>query len=164
MCVLSLSSSSLLLPLLPGTHAHPTTALQVWKAPGLEKSVAPMELHRTYGQCHSDITAVDWSPDSQWLVAGGKDLSSRVFSLHPVDGYRPPTLAGHREPLVAGAWRVAGAVAGGDMDALDVGVKGSSIGRQAGKLHSQLNSPRLLLPCSAVQSTSRRPSCRSRRG
>lgn len=75
--------------------------LQVWKAPGLEKSVAPMELHRTYGQCHSDITAVDWSDDSLWLVAGGKDLSCRVFSMHPVEGYRPPTLAGHREPVVA---------------------------------------------------------------
>ncbi len=41
---------------------------QVWNSPGLEKSVAPMELHRTFGQCHSDITSVDWSADSQWLV------------------------------------------------------------------------------------------------
>ena len=38
----------------------------------------------------------------QWLAAGGKDLTTRVFSLHPIEGYRPPTLAGHREPLVAG--------------------------------------------------------------
>ncbi|PSC76313.1 periodic tryptophan 2-like protein [Micractinium conductrix] len=75
--------------------------LQVWKAPGLDKSVAPMELHRVYGQCHADITAIDWSADSQWLAAGGKDLTTRVFSLHPIEGYRPPTLAGHREPLVA---------------------------------------------------------------
>ncbi|PRW59321.1 periodic tryptophan 2-like protein [Chlorella sorokiniana] len=75
--------------------------LQVWKSPGLEKSVAPMELHRTFGQCHSDITTVDWSADSQWLVVGGKDLSARVFSLNPIEGYRPPTLAGHREPIVA---------------------------------------------------------------
>ena len=76
---------------------------QVWRAPGLQKSVAPMELHRTYGHCHSDITCVHWSPDSQWLAAGGKDLTARVFSLNPLEGYRPPTLAGHREPLVAGA-------------------------------------------------------------
>ncbi|KAL4425513.1 hypothetical protein ABPG75_009529 [Micractinium tetrahymenae] len=75
--------------------------LQVWKAPGLEKTVAPMELHRTYGQCHSDITAIHWSPDSLWLAAGGKDLCTRVFSMHPIEGYRPPTLAGHKEPLVA---------------------------------------------------------------
>lgn len=76
--------------------------LQVWRSPGLQKSVAPMELHRTYGQCHSDITTVDWSPDSQWLAVGGKDLSTRILSMHPIPGYRPPTLAGHREPLVAG--------------------------------------------------------------
>lgn len=36
-------------------------------------------------------------------VVGGKDLSARVFSLNPIEGYRPPTLAGHREPIVAGA-------------------------------------------------------------
>ena len=49
--------------------AAPHAGLQVWKSPGLEKSVAPMELHRTFGQCHSDITTVDWSADSQWLVS-----------------------------------------------------------------------------------------------
>ena len=82
---------------------------QVWKAPGLDKSVSPMELHRTYGQCHTDITTVDWSADSCWLAVGGKDLSARVFSMQPIEGYRPPTLSGHREPLVAGGcsrvWR-----------------------------------------------------------
>jgi WD40 repeat protein len=51
--------------------------LQVWKAPSLAKVVAPMELHRTYGQCHADITALDWSADSQWLLAASKDLSIR---------------------------------------------------------------------------------------
>lgn len=30
--------------------AAPHAGLQVWKSPGLEKSVAPMELHRTFGQ------------------------------------------------------------------------------------------------------------------
>ena len=76
--------------------------VQVWAAPSLDKSVAPMQLHRTYGHCHADITALDWSADSLWLAAGGKDLTCRVFSMHPIEGYRPPTLAGHREPLVAG--------------------------------------------------------------
>ena len=36
-------------------------------------------------------------------VAGAKDLTARVFSLHPLEDYRPPTLTGHRQPLVAGA-------------------------------------------------------------
>lgn len=75
--------------------------VQVWRRPGLEKSVAPMELHRTYGQCHADVTALDWSSDSSWIVAASKDLATRVFSMHPIEGYRPPTLTGHKDVTVA---------------------------------------------------------------
>ena len=39
--------------------------------------MAPMQLHRTYGQCHADVTALDWSEDSQWIAAVSKDLSAR---------------------------------------------------------------------------------------
>ena len=103
-------------PTHPAAHPSPcparSTGAQVWKAPGLAKTVAPMELHRTYGHCHADITALDWSADSLWLAAGGKDLSTRLFSMHPLEGYRPPTLAGHREPLVAGGAGPRGAGAG----------------------------------------------------
>lgn len=58
-------------------------------------------------------------------MVGGKDLSARVFSLNPIEGYRPPTLAGHREPIVAGALqhrfvRVLGAAAQGSLS--DVGL------------------------------------------
>ena len=51
--------------------------LQVWKAPGFEKSMAPMELHRTYGSSHADITCLAWSQDSCWVAIAGKDLSAR---------------------------------------------------------------------------------------
>ena len=50
---------------------------QVWCTPGFQKSVNPMQLHRTYGQCHADVTALDWSQDSKWLAAVSKDLSAR---------------------------------------------------------------------------------------
>jgi WD40 repeat protein len=75
--------------------------VQVWRCPGAEKTVAPMQLHRTYGQCHADVTALDWSQDSCWVAAGSKDLTVRVFSMQPIEGYRPPTLSGHKEPPVA---------------------------------------------------------------
>jgi periodic tryptophan protein 2 len=74
---------------------------QVWRTPGLVKEFAPFQLHRTYGGCHDSTTCVDWSADSRWLVAGSKDLTVRVWSREPVEGYRPPTLAGHRESVVA---------------------------------------------------------------
>lgn len=75
--------------------------VQVWRRPGVEKSVAPMELHRTYGQCHADVVAVDWSHDGCWIAAASKDLTSRIFSMNPIEGYRPPTLAGHKDTPVA---------------------------------------------------------------
>lgn len=78
--------------------------VQVWRTPGFQKSVAPMQLHRTYGQCHADVTALDWSQDSQWIAAASKDLSARVFSLNPIQDYIPPTLTGHRTVPVGVFW------------------------------------------------------------
>ncbi|DBA78910.1 hypothetical protein WJX77_008158 [Trebouxia sp. C0004] len=78
--------------------------VQVWRTPGFQKSVAPMQLHRTYGQCHADVTALDWSQDSQWIAAASKDLSARVFSLNPIQEYIPPTLTGHRTVPVGVFW------------------------------------------------------------
>jgi periodic tryptophan protein 2 len=75
--------------------------VQVWRRPGLEKTVAPMELHRTYGQCHADIVALDWSEDGCWIAAASKDLTTRIFSMHPIEGYKPPTLAGHKDTPIA---------------------------------------------------------------
>lgn len=52
-------------------------ARQVWRTPGLGKSVAPMQLHRTYGGCHADIAALAWSADSAWVAVASKDLTAR---------------------------------------------------------------------------------------
>lgn len=73
---------------------------QVWHAPGFDKLLSPMQLHRTYGTCHDTITAMDWSPDSQFVAAASKDLTARVYSLNPIPGWTPPTLAGHKDALV----------------------------------------------------------------
>ncbi|CAG9460299.1 unnamed protein product [Pedinophyceae sp. YPF-701] len=75
--------------------------VQVWRAPGGQKEIMPMHLHRTYGQSSADITCLAWSPSSTFLAAGSKDLIVRVFSLDPIEGYRVPALGGHREKPVA---------------------------------------------------------------
>ena len=31
----------------------------------MQRATAPMQLHRTYGGCHGDITSLDWSPDGR---------------------------------------------------------------------------------------------------
>ncbi|KAL6746228.1 WD40-repeat-containing domain protein, partial [Haematococcus lacustris] len=75
--------------------------VQVWVTPSFEKQLAPMQLHRTYGQCHSQVVSLDWSPDSQFIACASKDIVARVFSLHPIEGYEPPALSGHKDGLVA---------------------------------------------------------------
>lgn len=77
-------------------HLH----AQVWHAPGFDKLLNPMQLHRTYGTCHDTITAIDWSADGQFIAAASKDLTARVYSLNPIPGWTPPTLAGHKDALV----------------------------------------------------------------
>ncbi len=42
--------------------------------------MSPMQLHRTYGTCHDDITCLDWSRDSLWIAVGAKDLTHRQIS------------------------------------------------------------------------------------
>ena len=64
------------------------------------KTTAPMQLHRQYGGCHADITALDWSQDGRWVAVVSKDLAARVYSLQALEGYRVPTLAGHKDTPV----------------------------------------------------------------
>ncbi|GAX86630.1 hypothetical protein CEUSTIGMA_g14038.t1, partial [Chlamydomonas eustigma] len=75
--------------------------VQVWRTPSFEKQMSPMQLHRTYGQCHADVLDLDWSPDSKFIAVASKDIVARVFSLSPYKGYEAPVLAGHRDGIVA---------------------------------------------------------------
>lgn len=59
-----------------------------------------MQLHRTYGQCHADIASLAWSPCSTFLAVGAKDITARIFTLEPLPGYEPPSLAGHKDAIV----------------------------------------------------------------
>lgn len=76
----------------------------MWRTPALAKEFTPFALHRTYGGPFDDLTCVDWSADGFWLLTGGRDLTARVFSLDPVNGYEPPTLSGHRDRIVSCFW------------------------------------------------------------
>ncbi|GFR41863.1 hypothetical protein Agub_g2644, partial [Astrephomene gubernaculifera] len=74
--------------------------VQVWLCPSAEKQMNPMQLHRTYGHCHTDVLDVAWSPDGNFIAAASKDITVRVFSLNPIPGYEPPTLAGHKDAII----------------------------------------------------------------
>lgn len=75
--------------------------LQVWRAPGLRREFAPFVRHRVYTGHFDDITCLDWSADSRYLVTGSKDMTARIYSRDPVADFVPVTLSGHRAPLTA---------------------------------------------------------------
>ena len=78
--------------------------LQIWRTPGFdearEREFAPFVKYRSYHGHYKDITSVAWSGDSRFLVTTGKDLTARVWSLDPVEGFTPTTLSGHKDTVV----------------------------------------------------------------
>ncbi|KAL5499177.1 PWP2 [Sanghuangporus vaninii] len=85
-----------------GTGKGGTSAsVQVWKTPSLlARSLVPFELHRTYTGHFDDVVNVEWAPDSSCFITTSKDMTARLFTLNPVEGFRPKTFAGHRDVVV----------------------------------------------------------------
>ena len=75
--------------------------MQVWNAPGRRREFAPFVLHRSYAAHHDDIRSVSWSEDSRYIGTASKDMTARIFSLNPEEGFTPITLAGHRDEVLA---------------------------------------------------------------
>eukprot|EP00741_Cyanophora_paradoxa_P002463 tig00000076_g2387.t1 len=73
--------------------------IQVWFTPGMQREFHPFVLHRTFTGHFDDTTCIDWSPDSRFVMAGSRDQTVRVWSVNPIEGYTPPSLAGHRESI-----------------------------------------------------------------
>lgn len=67
----------------------------------MEREFAPFVKYRTYTGHYDKITSVAWSGDSRFLVTTSKDLTTKVWSLDPVDGFVPTTLSAHREKVIA---------------------------------------------------------------
>ncbi|KZV62737.1 WD repeat protein [Peniophora sp. CONT] len=75
--------------------------VQVWRTPSvLVREFAPFVLHRTYTGHHADVTGIEWSPDSKCFISTSKDMTARLFTLNPVEGFRPKTFAGHKDAVV----------------------------------------------------------------
>ncbi|KAJ6034418.1 uncharacterized protein N7446_009166 [Penicillium canescens] len=82
--------------------------LQIWQTPSTpgtenngEIEFAPFVLHRDLAAHFDDIQSVEWSSDSRFLLTAAKDLTARVWSMDPEEGFEPTTLAGHRQGVVA---------------------------------------------------------------
>lgn len=82
--------------------------MQIWQTPSTpgtevngEIEFAPFVLHRDLAAHFDIIQHVEWSSDSRFLLTASKDLTTRIWSLDPEEGFEPTTLAGHRQSVKA---------------------------------------------------------------
>ncbi|KAJ5908542.1 periodic tryptophan protein 2 [Penicillium taxi] len=82
--------------------------LQIWQTPSTpgtetngEIEFAPFVLHRDLAAHFDVVRNIEWSSDSRFMLTASRDLTARVWSLDPEDGFEPTTLAGHRQGVVA---------------------------------------------------------------
>ncbi|GCB19685.1 periodic tryptophan protein 2 homolog [Aspergillus awamori] len=82
--------------------------LQFWHTPTTpgtdnngELEFAPFVLHRDLAGHFDVIQHIEWSSDSRFLLTASKDLTARVWSMDPEEGFEPTTLAGHRQGVKA---------------------------------------------------------------
>lgn len=78
--------------------------VQIWRSPGFKKEVFAFELIRTLADCNNKVTALNWSPDSNYLLVGSKDLAVRLFyvkeKLKGIHTNKPFLFLGHRDSVV----------------------------------------------------------------
>lgn len=56
-----------------------------------------------YAGHYDTVQSLEWSSDSRFFLSAAKDLTARIWSLDPEEGFVPTALAGHREGVL-GAW------------------------------------------------------------
>lgn len=76
----------------------------VWKTPShLVREFAPFVLHRVYTGHHDEVISITWSKSSRFFVTTSRDMTAKLYTLHPTEGFKPKTFAGHRD-VVVGAY------------------------------------------------------------
>ncbi|EPX74363.1 U3 snoRNP-associated protein Utp1 [Schizosaccharomyces octosporus yFS286] len=77
--------------------------IQVWRTPEAidEREFAPFVLHREYTGHFDDVVSISWSADSRFFLSTSKDLTVRIHSVDPVEGFRPCALTGHKSTVVS---------------------------------------------------------------
>ncbi|KAI0472163.1 WD40-repeat-containing domain protein [Xylariaceae sp. FL0804] len=83
---------------------------EVWQVPSTPDSnadgqldFAPFVRHHTHTGHFDDVRYIEWSNDSRFFLTASRDLTARIWSLNPEEGFTPTVLSGHKSALV-GAW------------------------------------------------------------
>ena len=72
----------------------------LYSTPGRSKQFNPFQLMRTFYGAYDETVCLDWSSDSQALIAGSKDMSSRIHAADFFENLTCYVLGGHSESLV----------------------------------------------------------------
>ena len=83
---------------------------EVWHVPSTpdanadgELDFAPFVRHHSHAGHYDDVRHIEWSTDSRFFLTASKDLTVRIWSLNPEEGFQPTVLSGHKQAVV-GAW------------------------------------------------------------
>ncbi|WVQ83639.1 hypothetical protein IAT38_005781 [Cryptococcus sp. DSM 104549] len=80
------------------THGH---HVQVWNTPShLVREFAPFTLHREYTGHHDEVVSICWSKTSRYFVTTSRDMSARLYTLNPLEGFKPKAFGGHRDVVI----------------------------------------------------------------
>lgn len=76
--------------------------IQLWVTPTDldERQFAPFVRHRVYTGHYSNVTSVEWSPDSRFFLTSSEDMTAHIYSVHSSDSIAASTLTGHRDAVV----------------------------------------------------------------
>ncbi|KAJ3127408.1 hypothetical protein HK098_006397 [Nowakowskiella sp. JEL0407] len=77
--------------------------IQLWHSPSYAYEFQPFALHREYTGHFDQVVHITFSDDSKFFLTTSKDMTVRIYSVNPVDGFTPTVLTGHRSTVV-GAW------------------------------------------------------------
>lgn len=74
--------------------------IHIWNTPKNEKQFAPFVFYNEIFGHNDKITCLDWSPDSNTILSGSRDMTVRIHSIHKDKKRMSITLAGHRDTIV----------------------------------------------------------------
>ncbi|PTB79760.1 WD40 repeat-like protein [Trichoderma longibrachiatum ATCC 18648] len=83
---------------------------EVWHVPSTpdtnadgELEFAPFVKRRTLTGHFDAVQHIEWSSDSRFFLTASKDLTARIWSVEPEEGFIPTILGGHKQAVI-GAW------------------------------------------------------------
>ncbi|QGI61777.1 hypothetical protein CEK27_005748 [Fusarium fujikuroi] len=84
--------------------------IEVWHVPSTpdasaegELEFAPFVRYHTHTGHFDTVSHIEWSSDSRFFLTTSKDLTARIWSLNPEEGFTPTVLSGHKQAVI-GAW------------------------------------------------------------